>query len=806
MRIINDLDKQIAKVLITVTIITINFAGIIAIVKLNRKIVSKTNDLAIEMSTKSDKTVNGNNMTTPVATENTYSDAILAFSKLFSTGATSGQVIMYDDLRGLTWATLPGPLENKTTNNYFSTIVGQGTVTSVGVSGGTSGLSFSGGPITNSGTLTLDGVLAAANGGTGVSTGLSILNGENIINNSITLSKLSPLSANNNQYLKYTTSDGLSWADLPAAGQGTVTSVGVSGGTSGLSFSGGPITNSGTLTLDGVLAAANGGTGISSALANTIFAGPAFGSSSAPTFRDISTLNLPGPVYNVKAYGAIGNGVADDTTAIQNAIDASVGGVSTGNITSARNPHGLVYLPAGTYKITSPLLLKCVIGFRLLGDGSNTILAAGTPGMDSVIDIDGSEYSIFENFNIQGSGSGTVDKALFLHWTSASSQATESNTFRNIRISDLTFRVGFAIGTDNHDDVADNTFYDCAVSGQWTSGNTTTWQYGFAFGDGTGGNNLLQHVYRARVFSLAYGISWLGSSGDVNGGNMSGNGIDFYRSSPHSVVKISAVRSENSQRLYSVSGNTSAINNITLENIDFLSGGIASDGLWIKHSGSGAFTMHQVTCNTQSIDNNSITPKIDLSFNNNPTTRRAIITLDNITTPTALNDLIVGNLYGASLDIRNYSVTTSSDITSNAPASLVLKATTSQTENFFDAQNISGSSLFSVSPNGLITSDSGLSILKTLNNASEGLLINDTGGGGGLLINAQVSGVTKLSLNSNGYLTVQSLNITSPNTPATKTSAGTAGDIAWDSGYMYICIQTGTNGNALWKRTTLSEW
>ena len=42
-------------------------------------------------------------------------------------------------------------------------------------------------------------------------------------------------------------------------GSGTVTSVDVSGGSTGLTFSGGPITTSGVLTLGGVLAPANGG-------------------------------------------------------------------------------------------------------------------------------------------------------------------------------------------------------------------------------------------------------------------------------------------------------------------------------------------------------------------------------------------------------------------------------------------------------------------------------------------------------------------------------------------------------------------
>ena len=60
-----------------------------------------------------------------------------------------------------------------------------GTVTSVAASGGTTGLTFSGSPITTSGTLTLGGTLAVANGGTGVTT--STGTGSVVLSNSPTL-------------------------------------------------------------------------------------------------------------------------------------------------------------------------------------------------------------------------------------------------------------------------------------------------------------------------------------------------------------------------------------------------------------------------------------------------------------------------------------------------------------------------------------------------------------------------------------------------------------------------------------------
>lgn len=54
---------------------------------------------------------------------------------------------------------------------------------------------------------------------------------------------------------------GTDWSTFNSKGAGSVTSVAVSGGTTGLTTSGGPITSSGTITLAGTLAVANGGTG-----------------------------------------------------------------------------------------------------------------------------------------------------------------------------------------------------------------------------------------------------------------------------------------------------------------------------------------------------------------------------------------------------------------------------------------------------------------------------------------------------------------------------------------------------------------
>lgn len=130
-----------------------------------------------------------------------------------------------------------------------------GTVTSVDVSAGTTGLTATGGPITSSGTITLGGTLVVANGGTGQT---SYTDGQLLIGNSTgnTLTKAT-LTAGTGVNI----TNGNGSITIAATNNGTVTSVDVSGGTTGLTTSGGPVTSSGTITLGGTLAVANGGTG-----------------------------------------------------------------------------------------------------------------------------------------------------------------------------------------------------------------------------------------------------------------------------------------------------------------------------------------------------------------------------------------------------------------------------------------------------------------------------------------------------------------------------------------------------------------
>jgi hypothetical protein len=185
-----------------------------------------------------------------------------------------------------------------------------GPITSIDVSGGTTGLTYSGGPITSAGTITMAGTLITTNGGTGLSsytagdityyaTGtafsqLAIGASTFILTSTGTApqwsdpTSLSVNTATNiadggaNQIVFNTGSGTTSFIVGPPAGAstflewsgsafqwsanplGTVTSVDVSGGTTGLTTSGGPVTSSGTITIAGTLITSNGGTGLNS--------------------------------------------------------------------------------------------------------------------------------------------------------------------------------------------------------------------------------------------------------------------------------------------------------------------------------------------------------------------------------------------------------------------------------------------------------------------------------------------------------------------------------------------------------------
>lgn len=125
------------------------------------------------------------------------------------------------------------------------------------------------------------------------------------------------------------------------------------------------------------------------------------------THQDVqdAVSTLRGVAYNVKDYGATGNGTTDDTTAVQNAINA------------AQTGGGQVFVPPGTY-LVGPLTITSDVAIRGTGWGSklrlknasNGYLLTLSPASGAYISVDVAHLTIDGNAGNQTSG-GCVDGA-----------------------------------------------------------------------------------------------------------------------------------------------------------------------------------------------------------------------------------------------------------------------------------------------------------------------------------------------------------------------------------------------------------
>lgn len=178
----------------------------------------------------------------PVVNDGTVTSVAVSSTDLTVSGSpitTSGTIVLDLQTQTVTPGFYANPsitVNDKGIITVISDTGSTGTVSSVDVSGGTTGFIFSGGPITESGTLVMSGVLEIDNGGTGQTNAISAFNA------------LAPDQTGNSGKFLTTNGTNTSWATIP--GSGTVTSVTVNGTSGRISSTGSPITSSGTITLD----------------------------------------------------------------------------------------------------------------------------------------------------------------------------------------------------------------------------------------------------------------------------------------------------------------------------------------------------------------------------------------------------------------------------------------------------------------------------------------------------------------------------------------------------------------------------
>ncbi|MFB7597267.1 glycosyl hydrolase family 28-related protein [Streptomyces sp. NPDC056160] len=120
---------------------------------------------------------------------------------------------------------------------------------------------------------------------------------------------------------------------------------------------------------------------------------------------------------NVKAFGAQGDGVADDTAAIQAAVD-----------TASAAGGGTLYIPAGRYLLSNAITWASNVNAR--GDGSMSVLQSTNQNNDGIVGTDVSGITL-QDLQLSGPGRGFGSAIRFTRYAAPS---TTGITLRDLLI------------------------------------------------------------------------------------------------------------------------------------------------------------------------------------------------------------------------------------------------------------------------------------------------------------------------------------------------------------------------------------
>ncbi len=128
---------------------------------------------------------------------------------------------------------------------------------------------------------------------------------------------------------------------------------------------------------------------------------------------------------NVKtAYGAVGNGTADDTAAIQNGLNA----LRKYNGTTGPT---VLYFPAGTYRVTQTLKMELNLGANLIGaDPATTTIVWGGAANGTMLLTSGSFDTLFTRLTWDGKNNAGIGIAQW--WNYATDRANYQGSIKHV--------------------------------------------------------------------------------------------------------------------------------------------------------------------------------------------------------------------------------------------------------------------------------------------------------------------------------------------------------------------------------------
>tara|TARA_Y100001934_G_scaffold1300_1_gene1831 strand:- start:159994 stop:161478 length:1485 start_codon:yes stop_codon:yes gene_type:complete len=291
-------------------------------------------------------------------------------------------------------------------------------------------------------------------------------------------------------------------------------------------------------------------------------------------------------------FTALGNGINDDTAAIQGAIDAAIVGKRRG---------GGVFLPAGKYKVTKTLHIENVLGLKFSGVsvGATQLHWAGPSNTPMFLLRDARDV-LMSDFQILS----TPAKPLYTAIQSENGPdiffAPSQNHFQRLIVNGkekggLTngFRLAKGPGGDNNNDFHE--FLRCQVR------NYDGYAYSIEHSQ-SHTNRFYSCTFSGNRFGLA-GVRTKHGSFSWYGGGGGGNAVsDFLLGSVNVNISIINGNFEDSKRLLVTAGPTGARWPILIQGIRFASGNIPPDGIIIDVQNPGPLILKNNLFGTDSLE------------------------------------------------------------------------------------------------------------------------------------------------------------------------------------------------------------
>ena len=227
---------------------------------------------------------------------------------------------------------------------------------------------------------------------------------------------------------------------------------------------------------------------------------------------------------NVKTFGAVGNGINDDTVAIQNAL----------------NSGGTIYFPAGTYLITSGLTATDV---NITGDGASLSIIQANITSDIALSFINTNSATIQNIKIQGIND-TLDTSntsvgLLIQGNNGSTAAIMTSAY-NIGVANF----GTALELGNYTWL--NKFYNCGFAssnvGVNCAGGTTNGEndsfYGCVINNNTTGVEVTAGYYDLYFYgtSFDYNTNYIFYANDMDSEAINFIGCHFEMDLSSSVI------------------------------------------------------------------------------------------------------------------------------------------------------------------------------------------------------------------------------------------------------------------------------